>query len=260
MNRRLALRKVCVACCAAIILAVAAAASAADFRVDNSVFAADKQEPIAQSITLFQGGVVYDFLRRPPELIVYDTQAEMFTLLDPQRKVRTALSKADLAAFCQQLRRWAENQRDPVIRFSANPQFELQFDPTRSSLSASSTWISYRVEGRRAEDPEMLRQYTLFADGSAQINALLNPGSRLPFPRLALNEHLARRAILPEQVDLTISSTSKNGQKQTTLRSQHRWSTTLTDADLQRIREVRHWLVGFQPVPINQYLKAEHSP
>lgn len=237
-------------------IALATAGQAHDFRVDSSVFVADQQEPVTQSVTLFHAGVVYDFIRRPAELMIYDPRAELFTLLDPQRRVRTALRKDDLAAFCQQLRRWAENQRDPAVRFSANPQFQVQFDEARGTLSASSAWLSYRVVGRVTDEHEMLRQYNQFADGSAQINALLNPGSRLPFPRLALNQHLAQRAILPEQVELTISSSGNNAPKHITLRSEHRWNRTLGEADLARIRDVRQWLVDFKPVPLSQYLKA----
>ena len=234
----------------------ASLAEAAEFRVDNSVFVAGQQEPVSQSMTVFHAGLVYDFIRRPAELMVYDPRSQMLTLVDPQRQVRTSLSKADLAGFCQQLKRWADSQADPATRFSANPQFEIHFDEARKEMSARSTWISYRVVGRAAEDAEMLRQYHEFVDCSAQMNALLNPGSRLPFPRLALNQHLTRRSLLPERVELTISTTRGGNQKQITLRSEHRWKETLAEADLARIREVQKWLVEFKPVPIGQYIQT----
>jgi len=261
MDISLSLFRACSVVSAIVVSAIitsgtAILAEAAEFRVDNRVFVAGQQEPVSQSMTICHAGVVYDFIRRPAELMVYDPRSQMLTLVDPQRQVRTSLSKADLTGFCQQLKRWAESQNDPATRFSANPQFEIQFDETRREISAKSTWVSYLVVGRPAQDAEVLRQYHEFVDCSAQINALLNPGSRLPFPRLALNQHLARRSLLPERVELTIITTRGGSQKQTTLLSEHQWKETLAEADLARIREVQKWLVEFKPVPISQYIQT----
>ena len=67
MLRLIHLAAVCGTLAVAVIGSTRAAAE--DFRVDTEVFNGDEKEPFAESLTLFAGGRVYDFLLNEPQEI-----------------------------------------------------------------------------------------------------------------------------------------------------------------------------------------------
>jgi len=162
-------------------LAVARPAAGDDFRVENSVFAENQQQPESRSTTIFAGGLVYDFLDRPPEAIVLDQAAGRFTLLDLQRRVRTELPMEDVAAFSRQLKQWAaQHKDDPLLRFMAEPSFQEQFDPKTRRLTLKSPWLTYELQLTDPGGGSAVAQYHDFSDWYYRLNVLLNPGSRPP--------------------------------------------------------------------------------
>ena len=79
---------------AALFLALATplaieAAQAADFRVDNAVYAEGQTQPQSHGVTIFHDGLVYDFLDEPAEVIVFDQAYRRFILLDISRHVES---------------------------------------------------------------------------------------------------------------------------------------------------------------------------
>ena len=66
------------------------AARAESFRVDNKVFVNNEKEPRIQSTTIFHEGRVYDFLKSPGEITLFDSARHRFVLLDPARRVARA--------------------------------------------------------------------------------------------------------------------------------------------------------------------------
>ena len=75
------------------------AAPAADFRVDNAVFAEGQSQPQSQGVTIFHEGLVYDFLNEPAEVIVFDKAHRRFILLDLSRHVRSEISIDDVQSL-----------------------------------------------------------------------------------------------------------------------------------------------------------------
>ncbi len=65
-----------------------------DFRVDNAVFAADKKEPISQSVTIFHDGIVYDCMKTPAETVVFDRMMKRFVLLNMENATRSPADHA----------------------------------------------------------------------------------------------------------------------------------------------------------------------
>jgi hypothetical protein len=150
---------------------LAAAGTFADdeFKIENSVYQGDSQpdpsagadanasvdannanpkaqEPESRSITYFTGGAVYDSIKQPGEIAVFDKAAKQFILVSITRRIRTELSTADIANLTLQLQKVAAKNADPLIRFSAEPSFQEQFDAATNALTLSSQWITYRLE------------------------------------------------------------------------------------------------------------------
>ena len=104
------------------------------FRIENEVFVENETEPRTQSTTIFYEDLVYDFLKDPQEITVFDPAAGRIVLLDPVQKIRTELSARDLGLVSEQLRAWAADQPDGFLRFSASPDFKEDYDPSTGGL------------------------------------------------------------------------------------------------------------------------------
>jgi hypothetical protein len=220
--------------------------------VDNKVFVGEEKEPRSQSTTLFHQGLVYDFLDKPMEITVFDLEHHRFVLLDPARRVKTELSTDEVAALCENLRAWAKRQTDPLLRFMAEPRFEQGFDEAAGEIVFQSEWMTYRVATVPAPSEAAARQYREFSDWYVRFNAGVNPGSKLPFARLGVNQVLERRQEFPREVKLSIRPKGQTGQKHWA-RSEHSVTTRLSQADEDRIGQARQYMAIFQPVDFERY-------
>lgn len=242
------------------LLSASTSAWAADFRVETKVFAGDEKETISENTTLFHGGKIYDFLAKPTEITVYDLPRSRILLLSPSRGVQTELTVQSLQEFSSKLQEWSASQADPLLKFSARPQFEQQLNESSREASFSSQFVTYRVVTETAKSEEIARQYREFCDLSGRLNGLVNPGGLPPFPRLEVNRALEESRKLPEEVHLNIAS-RRFGGKPLTARSEHRFHWRILEADQERISETAEYLTRLTKVGIQQYVQtgSEHA-
>jgi hypothetical protein len=236
-------------------------ASGEDFRVNNEVFPSGQKEPSSQSITIFHGGAVYDSMKSPAEIVVFDKAAGRFVLMNPANQTRTELTTADIAAFVKQLQAraaapTASKDPDPVVRFLADPKFQERFDESMGELALSSPMVSYRLVLSTDQSQAAVEQYREFSDWYARLNTLLTPGSRPPFGRLAVNEAVAKRKAIASQVILAVAS-GKAGGRPTTIRTTHQIVRQLTQTDLDYVAKIRKMMTDFQLVSFDKYRKSE---
>ena len=228
-------------------------AAGENFRIETKIFVGDAEEPASQTTTLFQGGVVYDFLAEPEQIAVFRKpgggKPGRFILLDPQRRVRTELSTDQLAGAMNKLRNWAARQRDPLLKFAANPQFEESFDRTTGQLLLASHEESYTIKTEPADAPDALAEYREFLDWYTRLNALLAAGPP-PEPRLQVNAALARYQIVPVTVELV-----RAGEKEP-LRAEHEFNWLLSKKDLARIDDACASLAAYRPVDNEEFLQG----
>jgi len=233
--------------------ALSALVAAEDFRIETKIFVGDAEEPATTTTTLFQGGVVYDFLDEPKQIAVFRKpgggRPGRFILLDPERRVRTELSTDQLAGAMNKLRNWASRQRDPFLKFAANPQFEESFDRDTGQLLLASHEESYTIKTEPADMPEALSEYREFLDWYTRLNALLQAGPP-PEPRLQVNAALARYQIVPITVEL-----ARAGEKEK-LRAEHDFTWLLSKHDLARIDDACASLAAYRPVDNEEFLQG----
>jgi len=231
---------------------------ALDFRMENKVYLGNQREPTVETTTIFYQGAVYDFLKKPAEITIFDKDHNRLLLLDPQRRVKTELSVQEVEAFVERLRRRASEYSDPFVAFLSRPEFEKSFDATSRELTLRSPWMTYRVVTADAESPELAAEYRLFADVLARLNALLNPKGLPPFARLVLNAELQHREEIPKEVHLTIHpDTGVLPKKRMTLRSEHVVVRPIVEADRSRVQQAMEFQNLFPRVSFEQYQK-EH--
>jgi hypothetical protein len=143
------------------------------------------------------------------------------------------------------------------MQFAADPDFKIDV-AQNGDLTFSSQFITYELETVPANTPEAAQQYREFSDWYARFNAMATPGSTPPFPRMAVNDELFKRALLPTEVQLTIAATP--GVKAATLRSEHNVAWRLLPKDHKKIAETGHQLATFKPVDFDKFEPVAGAP
>jgi hypothetical protein len=235
---------------------LASRAFAEDFRISTEIFVGDKkknEESVSKTTTLFHSGVVYDFLDKPEQTAVFRKpgggKTGRFILLDKERRVRTELSTDQLAGAMNKITNWAARERDPFLKFAANPQFEETFDRSTGQLLLASHEMSYTIKTEPADAPEALSEYREFLDWYARLNALLHAGPP-PGPRLRVNAALANYRVVPVSVEL-----ARAGEKEK-LRAEHEFTWLISKQDMARIDDACAALAAYRSVTNEEYLQG----
>jgi hypothetical protein len=233
-------------------------AAGENFRVENAVFTGNGQQPESCSTTIFDDGLVFDFLQQPAEATIFDTAAARITLLDFARRIRTEVPTSDVADLCEKFRQRAvQHQKMPLVAFMAEPKFREEFDAQNGRLTLSSPWLTYQLQLVAFGGDIAATQYREFSDWSARLNVLLTRGARPPQARLWVNEAVARHQMIAREVRLTIIGNPAAGGKEVVVRSQHKFSPKLTAEDLRRVKEARDDMTQFDYVAFLKYCRRE---
>ncbi|MCA9248664.1 MAG: hypothetical protein KDA42_16175 [Planctomycetales bacterium] len=229
------------------------------FRVETTLFAAEDEEPFGKNLTLFQQNVVYDYaLARSPQIAVVfkpgnERVAGRFILLNPEREERTELSTLEVQQLVANVVVWARQQDDPLMRFAAQPKFKMSYDAEQEELTCDSEPMRYRVKTMLAPNHEVANAYRGFADAFAQLDTLLNPGSRPPLPRLEVNRELGQRRLVPREVRLSFAAAKESERKANEVRAVHQVAWRLTRTDRERLETTNEQLVKFRLVDLKTF-------
>jgi hypothetical protein len=235
----------------ALFIVTAQAANAGDFRIETKVYVGeDDEQPLSENLTLFQTGVVYDFLTEPETTTIFrpptGKMPGRFIVLDPSRSVKMEVTTDQIEGLLEKLQGWAAQQDDPYVRFLGQPEFSEGEAAEGESVVLTSKHMTYRVRAAKAGDDEALAAYRQFSDWYARFNTR---GGVLPFPRLAVNEALYRQKLIPTQVELQIPGRGVE------LRAEHRMKWLLSKQDRQRIEGAQEQLGSFRQVPPEEFLR-----
>ena len=250
-----------VRCAAAIVIGLfvvavclsrgARLAQAEGFRIETKIFAGEEKEAASKTTTLFQDGVVYDFLEKPQQTAVFRKAAGQrparFILLNNGQQVQTEISTDKVAAAMKDLREWATQKNDPFLKFCADPRFDETFDRESGKLVLANPLQTYTVETAPTQHQELLGEYREYLDWYAQLNTLLVTKIP-PDPRLKLNASLARHSVVPTKVEL------KRGGEDP-VRAEHDFTWRLSKKDMERIEEVHNALTSYETVENAEFLR-----
>jgi hypothetical protein len=249
----------------AFLLCTVAPALAEDFRIQTRVFHEDDETPISQNLTLFRGGLVYDYLSEPAETTIFDRprgeKPGRFVLLDTSRKVQTEVTLDRLERFTSNLLLWAAAQSDPFLRFLAQPEFKEEFDAKEQAWTYSSRWMDYRIKAEHQSDPAIFPQFDTFSESFVRLNTMLTIRNRPPYGlgRLGVNTALRARREIPTHVHLVVESPNRFLRRKSTYRSEHQLTTLLSQSDQARIRETQTQLVNFKRIDLEEYLQPDET-
>ena len=240
----------------AIATAIAPApAHAADFRVENAVYVDGDPQPHDQSVTIFNNGLVYDCLRDPAEIFVFDKPHGRFVLLDLTRHVQCEVAIDDVKKFIEQTKKMlARPKNPPQEHWLAEPAFDETFDNQASVLTLRNEWMTYQVQ-LLPTGPDVAAEYREFSDWYAQFNHVLNPESRPPFPRMMLNAAMDRNHGIAKEVRLTSNFAKTPTPVKVT--SRHELAGQLDASDTKRVAEAHEGMKTFQKVAIGVYMNKQ---
>jgi hypothetical protein len=229
------------------------AAGEADFRIENQIFVGADKEARIRTTTIFQGGVVYDYLEDPAEVTVFDQQHGRFVLLDLTRRIKTELTTKQVLDFTERLKQWSQGQSDPFLRFLGDPQFDAEFDDASGELTLTSPWMTYRLTTGDLPSTATSSQYREFSDWYCRLNTMLNPGARPPFSRMAVNSALEEQQRFARAVHLTIKPRDGLLAKRLSVRSEHRLIEQLVESDRKRVAQTDQFMAMFASVDFREY-------
>lgn len=232
---------------------VSGAATAEDFRIETRIFIGEEVKPVSENSTLFLGGIVYDFLKEPAQTAVFRKplagKPGRFILMDRTHKIKTELETDKLSGAMDKLRTWASRQRDPFLKFAADPKFDESFDTETNQLVLASHVENYRVETVPSENDVALAEYREFLDWYTKLNTLLHAGPP-PEPRLRLNDALARYQVIPVTIQLTRVG------EETPMRAEHDFVWRLSREDREQIDAARNALASYRDVTNEEFLRT----
>jgi hypothetical protein len=236
-----------------------------DFRIDTEVFVGDKKEPVAETLTLFSNGLVYDFIiTGPEEITMLDLARGRLTLIDTTRRIKCGLATQDVLSYILAFDTHAAENGDPLFAFAASPKFETTVEEFAENgqqlvrLRLSGRPLTYEAVGRRPERPEAVRALRSFADWYARLNAM-RPGNLPPGARIELNKALAERDLIPLEVTRTVAPASPLGGK-VEFRSRHLLTWALSGEDRKKIDRAGTCLAAFQSVSFDKYRSPTAPP
>jgi hypothetical protein len=224
--------------------------AAEGFRCETDVFVGTEKNPVQQTLTVFHGDVVYDFLLgQSKEITVYDVKHGAIKLLDPQRELCCTIVTDDLLQVAAMYK--TRKPESELFKFCTEPKFAETF--ADNVLKLDSPQVKYQVACIQPKQRGAEQRYRDFADWSARLNSI-RPGNLPPFPRIELNKALAAQGMLPEEIERTISTTHLTGRRTETVRSRHLFNWILSGRDQALIEEVGDHLVKFKPATAEDYL------
>ena len=236
-------------------LVLAQAATAGEFRCDTEIFVGTEKKPVQESLTIFTETAVYDFLlTKPEEITVYDLAHGRITLLDKSRKARTTIATDDLLRFTAAYK--TARPESELFAFCVQPVFAESEEEGRVVLKGKP--LMYRVATSKPGAAGAQKRYREFADWSARLNAM-RAGNLPPFARMELNQVLAAKGMLPEEVERTISTKHLTGTRTEVVRSHHLFNWTLSAQDRQKVEAVGDFLGTYSAVSVEDYLQLDKA-
>ena len=247
-------------CLVALMGGLTIPAGAQELRIDTELFEDRDKEPFSENLTLFHDGTIYDFRFEPgktrsmEEVVVFRVSPNgvgTFWLLDLDRRVKLVLSAQSLMKLVDQVKH-NEKLRAEQPQF-IEPRFNEDWNPNTGRLALSSDHITYTATGTRTGNHSALEAYNGFANWYARLNAA-DPRKVPPFARLALNEAMYKRGIIPEQIELTLK-TGEFIESAVHIKAKHYYVWTLSKSDLSMIDQVREMIASFPEIDLAGYYR-----
>jgi hypothetical protein len=216
----------------------------ANFRIDTDIYLDPSEPPVKRLLTLFRGGVYYDFEDDLLQVTMIDPLRERIVLLDRKRQVLCEVSCAELMSDISKAQDEITSKINEMI---ANPQI-IDEDISKKTFTMGTEHIQYICKYETPQNKDIVRQYVDFANWSSRLNAVYPP-HMMPYVRLQLNDTLAERNALP--IDLTLKTIKRMSEQEISCKLLSNWR--LSSDDQASITRVGTMLTQFRRVNVQEY-------
>jgi len=208
-----------------------------EFKIETEMFTEDGKEPVFTNKTIFSEGLIFDFPlvagnKAPEEVLVYDSNLKVISLLDLKRQMQLKLMDVQLKKMTDSVRQqMATNDRS---RAMIEQTFEEKIDTEKGSLELiGSQNMTYRLNGKTPDSPKLLSAYFEFLDVFTRVQ-ITDPKKLPPFARFRLNESIRRIGWIPDRVEVSVGE-SDFFPASFKARTEHKLTREVTERDRDEI-------------------------
>ncbi|MBS0262058.1 MAG: hypothetical protein JSS02_08870 [Planctomycetes bacterium] len=255
----------------------ASLAVAQDFHVDTQIYDLKapgkngKRVAVGAAESLFHAGRVYDHNRGENVMTIFEPAHERILVIDASRNLKTSIKFAEITDHLiddrASLMSYLENAAKKggsadtlaFYRFQLKPEFQVKFTPHEQSptLVLTNPLVEYHVECAQAR-PELVKAYLDYADWAARLSFISRRQAMMPDVRIAVNDELRKRNLLP--VSVTLHTHTKTP-KELHFRADHKYGWQLNGLDKSTIT---HWdekadSKNTKQVPWDKYLGPDST-
>ena len=178
-----------------------------EFKIETKMFTGNGKEPVFTNNTIFSEGLIFAFpmvagSKAPEEVLVYDSNLKVISLLDLKRQMQLKLLDVQLKKMTDSVRQ--QMATDDRSRAMIEQTFEEKLDADKGSFELiGSQNMAYRLYGKTPESPKLLSAYFEFLDVFTLVQ-ITDPKKLPPFARLRLNESIRRIGWVPDRVEISV--------------------------------------------------------
>lgn len=226
------------------------AQSPPDFRIETDVMLANEAEPIIQTLTIFQGGIAYDYSRNEPKRVTIIHPAKnRIIFLDEDRELQSQINLNDLQAFIERAR--IELANTSLKEFLRDCEI-VNIDDQSQTVVVGHRTVRYEAKYQAIQRSEAAQLYSDFANASAYINSWQAPDRNPPsFARVQLNKVLGQRNAIP--IEITRTTFTNDGHEHI-LRSRLHVSWQLTQEDQKLVQKFQSMLTAYRTEQVGEFM------
>ncbi len=239
-------------------------AVAQSFRVKTQLFTGDETSPVLETLTIADGGYIYDFsfapnnLDQAREIVMLDLRRQQFVLMDIPRKVKVQVDQTEISKMLEDLR--GQLAADPELKNLVDKFQPEVADLAAGTVKLESDRLRYTATCEKPKNSDLLPIYFDYLDHFARLN-VTDPTRMAPFARLQLNTAIKAYGWVPTKIELEIKRPGRFKKNQV-LTSTHEIVWAVSKDDLRRLDEAKLQLTAFQTVSLPQYRqwKSQTAP
>lgn len=234
-------------------------ASDTEFRIDNTVcFVRNERETKYTTSTVFYGDLAFDFVGDNGEIVVYSFRARKFLLIDPLRRVRSAINESELDAFTERIKPILREKKGGFISFMTEPTFTIS--KKEDEYFFQSKWIDYHATTIPFDDEVIADLYFRYVEAIGKLNVYMNPGALTPLARIEANRTFMSDSRFPTKITTDLYPKGKTIFTKTfQIESNSTLARRLSERDRDRVNRAVHFFEQFQFVSFRTYFEKTGS-
>jgi hypothetical protein len=232
---------------------------AAEFRVDNEIQVEGSPEKITSTIFLLNGNFI-SLIDENGEITFFDSDRQIFTLLDPVLRIQTQLDAAETKKRVELLRQQVMTSPDldpnTFNAFAVKPVFQSEYEEVSGTLALQSPWIDYLLVTHILADSEIVKQYFDSCDWVCYLHLRIDPRLTTMLVRLEINRILREKNRFASRISVSVFPKGKVPiAKPDKAQSSHKIILRLDHTDTKRIEQAKEFRRTFTMILFDEYQK-----